>query len=239
MLTPAWLAATPGYAGQAGQVNQFLGTHAVTCLYQGNTVAQQTTLGSGANNSSSTYLAQSFNSGSATAIGQVVLYLNVTGTPPPVSVALFADSGGPAGAPLASTPFPKEFTSGTAAAVSIPLPAAVTPSTTYWLVLDTLGDGSDYFAWFKSNQTSGASTSPDGVTWTAQAYGFYFKVLDQSPVLPLAATWEDSGARWTSYSYTSGQLTGVQEFTAGQTAGGYTAGKRALTYSGGLLTKVA
>jgi hypothetical protein len=239
MPAPAWLGATSGQPGQAGQVNQFLAAHAVTYLYTGATVAAQTTLGSGSVTTNGLWLAQSFTTSASTATGQVVPYLAVTGTPAPATISLYTNSGGAPSTLLAATAFPKEFATGTPAAIRIPLPSAVTASTTYWIVAQADGDVSDYFSWSKSNQVTGAATSPDGVTWTAQAYGFYFQVLDQSPVMPLSATWEDSGARWTSYTWAAGQLTGVEEYTAGQTPAGYTAGKRTLTYSGGLLAKVA
>ena len=47
MPTPTWLGATTGYNAYAGQVNQFLATHAVTYLYAGAEQASQGTAGSG------------------------------------------------------------------------------------------------------------------------------------------------------------------------------------------------
>ena len=239
MTGPAWLGATSGYAGQAGQVNQFLTAHAITWLYQGTQVAAQTTLGSGSVTTDGLWLAQQFSSGTATACGRVVLEVAVTGSPAPVTIGLYADASGPTGTALATTALPKEFASGSAAAVSIPLPVALTASTTYWIVASADGDAGDYFSWSKSNQTSGAMTAPDGVTWTAQSYGLYFQVLDQTATGAMTHTWEDSGARWTSYAYSSGWLSRVQEYTAGQSANGYTVGSRSLSYSGNFLTGVA
>jgi hypothetical protein len=87
---------------------------------------------------------------------------------------------------------------------------------------------------------SGASYSATGTSWTAAAYGLTYQVYDQSAVPPLTATWEDSGARWTSLGYNgSGQLAALGEYTAGQAANGYTASDRALSYSGSRLTGVA
>ena len=242
MPIPPWLAATSGSAGQAGQVNQFLGAHAVTYLYAGALAASQTTLGSGSVNSNSLWIAQSFTTAvSQTAVGYVMIAAGVTGSPAPWTVSLQAgSSGAPSGTPLVSASFPKEFANASLNFRTVLLPVTgLTPGTQYWIVAAGGGDPSDYYTWNKSNQVSGASTSPDGVTWTAQSYGLLYQVYDTTPVLPLTGTWEDSGARWTSYTYTSGQLTGLEEYTAGQTAGGYTASKRALSYSGGLLTGVA
>ena len=243
MPTPAWLGATTGYDAYAGQVNQFLATHAVTYLYTAAEQAVQGTAGSGGVNSDGLYIAQSFATTSGqTAVGYVVLTAKVTGTPAPLSVSVQATSAGaPSGTALASTSLPKEFLTGTATAVQVMLPVtALTASTTYWIVAAAAGDASDYFTWSKSNQTSGASTSTNGTSWSAQAYGLLYAVYDQSPVLPLAGTWEDSGARWTSLGYDSGgQLTSIGDYTTGQSAAGYTASNRTLTWTDGLLTGVA
>jgi hypothetical protein len=135
---------------------------------------------------------------------------------------------------------PKEFLGGFPATVTVMLPVTgLTASATYWIVTAAQGDPSDFYAWSKSNQASGASTSTNGTAWTAQAYGLLYAVWDQSAVQPLAGTWEDSGARWTSLSYTSGQVTGLNEYTAGQAATGYAVSSRALSYSGGALSGVA
>jgi len=241
--TPAWLGATAGYNAYAGQVNQFLGTHAVTYVYAGAVQASQGTAGSGGVNSDGLWIAQSFATGSGqTAIGYVTVTAAATGAPAPLAVSVQASSGGaPSGTALATTMLPEEFLTGTPAAVPVMLPVSgLSASTTYWIVAAAVGDASDYFTWSKSNQTSGASTSANGTTWTAQSYGLLYAVYDQSPVPPLAGTWEDSGARWTALAYDgSAQLAGVREFTAGQSAAGYTASSRALSYSSGLVTGVA
>ncbi len=243
MPTPAWLGATAGYNAYAGQVNQFLGAHAVTYVYAGVEQASEATAGSGGVNSDGLWIAQSFATASGqTTTGYVTVTAKVTGTPAPLSVSIQAtSSGAPSGTALVSTSLPKEFLTGSAAAVSVMLPVTgLTASTTYWIVANAVGDASDYFTWSKSNQTSGASTSTNGTAWTAQAYGLLYAVYDATPAEPLAGTWEDSGARWTSLAYNAGgQLTAIGEYTAGQSAAGYTASARALAYSAGLLTGVA
>jgi hypothetical protein len=243
MTAPAWLAATSGYPALAGQVNQFLASHAVTYVYTGALQANQGTAGSGSVASDGTWIAQSFTAASGqTTAGYVTVTAAVTGSPAPWTVSLEADngSGAPSGTVLASAAAPKEFMSGTAAAVTVMLPySGLTPSARYWIAAAAAGDASDYYAWSKSNQASGASTAPDGVTWTAQSYGLLYQVFDGTPVQPLAGTWEDSGARWTVLSYTSGQLTRIREYTAGQAANGYAVSARTLSYSGSALTGVA
>lgn len=237
--TPAWNGATAGSPPLAAQINQFLGPHAATLLYQGTQQAAQNTAGAGAVNSNSLWIAQSFaTTGGQASVGRAVLTLAVTGTPTPLTVGLYANAAGaPTGSALVSVAVPAEFLTGAPAALSIPLPAAVTASTTYWIVTTAVGDVSDYFSWSKSNQVSGASTSPDGITWTAQAYGLLFQIYDQTVTGALAHTFEDAGARWTGLGYTSSQLAKLQEYTAAQ-ASGYVESNRTLSYSGTLLTGV-
>lgn len=238
---PSWLGATASSAAQAGQVNQFLGAHTATFLYASVQKAAQTTAGSGAVNSNSLWIAQSFSTAvGQTQVGRVVLTLAETLPPAPLTVSLYANSAGaPTGAALVSAAVPKEFLTGSPAALSIPLPATVTASTTYWIVTTAVGDASNFFSWSKSNQVSGASTSANGTAWTAQAYGLLYQVYDQTASGALTHTFEDTGARWTLFTYNaSSQLTGLAEYTAAQ-ASGYIQSNKTLSYSSGLLTGVA
>lgn len=236
---PSWLGATSGQGAQAGQVNQFLGSHPSTFVYAAVQRAAQNTAGAGAVNSNSLWIAQSFATASGqTAIGRVVLTLTVTGLPAPLTVGLYANSAGaPTGSALVSVSVPKEFPSGTA--LSIPLPATVTASTTYWIVATAVGDVSNFYSWSKSNQVTGASTSANGTTWAAQAYGLLYQQYDQSASGNLTHAFEDSGARWTGMGYNaSNQVTKLQEYTVAQSSG-YIQSNRTLSYSGTLLTGVA
>lgn len=244
--TPAWQAATIGQPPYAAHVNQGLGTHAVTMLYTGTEQAAQATAGSGTTASNGLWVAQSVVTGAAqTAVGYVVLTLTagsgLGANLPPLAVALYASSGSaPTGPPLVTTTVTAEYAAGTPAATVIPLPAAVSPSTAYWIVTSPAGDATYSYAWGRSNQPAGASTSPDGVTWTPAAYGLLYQVWDQAPVLPLVGTWEDGGSRWTAQTVNgSGQPTTLAEYTAGQTAAGYLQSVRTLTYTGNDLTGVS
>ena len=243
MNAPVWQGATTGSNGAAGQVNQFLAAHAVTYLYQGKLQSSQQTAGGSGINSTSLWLAQKFTMpGGVTASGYVMIRAAIAaGSPPVWPVTLQADnSGAPSGTPLVSASLPKEFLSLSLAWIPVPLPVTgLTPGAVYWIVAQQAGDSGNHYDWFESNQTSGASTSSNGSTWAAQTFGFMYQFYDQAATLPLAGTFEDSGARWTWLSYTAGALTGVQEYTAGQTAAGYTAASRTLSYSGTLLTGVA
>jgi len=239
---PDWQAPSAGYPALAGQVNQFLGAHQVQYLYTGTLQATEAAAGGTFTSSNGLWIAQSFTTGSAqTAVGYVVVAAAAEGTPAPLAVSLQASAAGaPSGTPLVTAMLPAEFLSGTFAYVTVPLPAAVTASTGYWIVAAATGDASDNYSLRQSDQVSGTSTSPGGLAWTAQAYGLLYAVYDQSPGGPLAATWEDSGARWTAPAYGSGgQLAGLNEYTAGQAPGSCAASSRTLTWTSGLLTGVA
>lgn len=243
MPAPSWQAATAGFSALAGQANQFLTTHAVTYVYTGAQTAAQSTAGAGGVASNSTWIAQSFSTaGGQTTTGYVIVTAKVTASPAPWTVSIQANSAGaPSGTALVSAALPKEFLTSSAAAQAVMLPVTgLTASTTYWVVAQAVGDVSNFFTWSKSNQVTGASTSANGTVWTPQAFGLLYKVFDGTPVMPLAGTWEDSAARWTALAYNgSGQLTGIEEYTAGQAANGYAASARALSYTSGMLTGVA
>jgi hypothetical protein len=252
-VTPTWQAATSGQAASAGHVNQFLGTHSATVLYAATQKAAQTTAGSTSTSTNGLYLAQSF----ATQPGQTTIgYVSVpitTTTSSGASLAtttlsLYANSGSaPTGSPLISTTLTAEYAyqasgAGTATVnVIYPLPiAGLTASTTYWLVLAAAGNVSHSYSWYRSNQTSGASTSANGTTWAAQTYGLMYAIFDQTASGHITAMWEDSGARWTTLGYVSnGEINTVAEYTAGQTAAGYLQSYRLLSYTNGVVTGVA
>jgi hypothetical protein len=252
---PAWLGATPGQSPQAGQVNQFLGTHNIQYLYAAVQTAAQSTAGAAATTTNGQFLAQSFTTaGGQTAIGYVIVPVTTATTSgaslAPTTLSLYANSGGaPTGAALVSATITAEYanllSSGTnTVKVVYPLPATgLTASTTYWLVLSSAGNVSNSFSWFRSNQVTGASTSPTGSVWTGQAYGFEYQVFDQTTSGLQLCTWEDSGARWTSTTYNTAaginQLATYAEYTVAQGSNAYVQSYRAFTYSSGLLTKVA
>lgn len=246
-LTPAWQAATAGSSALAGHIDQFLGTHAITYVYTGALQSSQAVAAVNYTHSNGTWIAQSFATASGqTTAGYVVVTAAYAGSPSPWTLSIQASSGGaPSGTALVSAAVPKEFlpvspAAGAAQAVMLPV-TGLTASTTYWIVAQAVGTVTDFYAWRQSTQVSGASTSSNGTTWAAQSYGMLYKVFDQSAVTPLAGTWEDSGARWTTLAYNgSGQLTGIEEYTAGQSASGYAVSSRALSYSAsGILTGVA
>jgi len=238
LAVPAWQAPVSGSPPLAGQINQLLGAHPASFLYQA-TLQASATGGSGNWPSNGLWAAQAFTAGSSqAAVGYVTFATTVTGSPPPWTISVQASSGGqPSGTPLASVSFPKELA---ASQVTALLPCAVTPGTQYWLVAEPAGDPSDYFSWLRSSAGSGCLTAPDGATWTSQGFGLRYAVYDQSVSGPLVGIVEDGGARFTllSWSASAGPAT-VQEFTSGQTSAGYAESARSLSYSGSLLTGAA
>jgi hypothetical protein len=243
--TPAWLAATAGQRPQPGQVNQFLGSHSATWVYSGNTQQAAQATGTGLYVSTAgAYLTQEFTTGAAqTVIGNLHLQISAVGGSPvtaaitPLQVALYASSSGlPTGPVLAATTLAEQYVYSGGFMLTVPLGATgLTPSAPYQIVVAAAGSSTAYYAWQRSNQTSGAATSPDGVTWTAQPYGLMYQVYDLAGTSgPPLYVIEDSGARVTQLSYnTAGQLTGITETTAAQGGAAFYS-TRTLTYSNGL-----
>lgn len=252
MPTPAWQAPTSGSTPLATHVSQFLGTHLSQSIYTAVQKSAQTTAGATSTNTNGLFLAQSFTTAvGQTTVGYVQVPVSTTTTSgsslATTTLSLFANSAGaPSGSALVSTTITAEYanlaTGGTATTFALyPLPVTgLTASTTYWLVLASAGNVSNNYTWFRSNQVSGASTSPTGTTWTAQGYGFEYQVFDQTASGLLKSTWEDSGARWTAYTYTgTSLLSTIAEYTSGQTATGYLQSFRTNTYTNGLLAGVS
>ena len=256
MTTPNYLAATTGIAAAAGQANQFLGTHTITYLYAAVLQGSQSTDGSASIGISGTpptggftRLAQQVATASGqTAIGYYVMNGEAVGNGCDLTATLYTNSSSTTGTQIGSTAvtIPAEFwTSGSVGATFWPLPiSGLTASTTYQLVLTAgdvngnhVGDASNYIALEKSNQSSGAAAYAAS-TWTAEAYGFMFGQWDQTVAGQLTMIWEDSGSRWTYLDWSSGVLTGINEYTISQGTGKMRS-VRVVTASGILLTSVA
>lgn len=157
-------------------------------------------------------------------------------------MSLYASSAGlPTGGPLATVTVAEQVVYSAGFWLPVPLSASgLTASTVYQLVLSPAGTSSAYYAWQRSNQTSGGATSPDGATWSAQAYGLMFEVFDQSGTTgPPLYLIDDGGARTTAFTYNAtGQLTTITEQVASQ-SGTVFYSQRTLTYANGLLIGVA
>lgn len=247
MGSPNWLGASPGFVGLSGQINQFLGSHASVFGYSGSVL--QASGGSGAATYLSTdgvYYAQEFTTGaSQTAVGSVALQLSTVGGSPitetisPITVGLYASSFGvPTGSPLAQATLVEEYVYTSPFWVSVPLAATgLTASTPYQIVTTPAGTGTAYYVWQQTAALFGASTAPDGVTWTNQAYGFMYQVYDNSGSTgnPILLT-DDGGARYTAFTYSSsGQPVTITEYTQTQNGLGLLQ-TRTITYSGNYVT---
>ncbi len=248
MTTPAWLGATAAYPSYAGQINQFLGGHASTWRYTGNTLISAQATGTGVyETTASQYWAQSFTTGSSqTALGQLGLQVSTVGGSPitptisPLQLSLYADIGGPSGSPLATVSVGEPYVYSASFWVAVPLSATgLTSSTRYWMVTSPVGIGTAYYVWQKSNQPSGASLSTDGVTYTPQTFGLMYQVYDQSGSGQLTQFYEDNGARITLLTYDSqGRVSTITEYVTTQ-GGSVLTSARTLTYSGTYLTGVS
>lgn len=247
MATADWSAGVAGQAANAGAVTQLQAAHPSQWVYPGTVQDQQSTAGSGSASLQSGYVLQTIATTSAqSTIGRVALQIGTVGgsgtstTIPPLTVSLYAAlSGAPTGSALATTLVPEPYVFNNSPWVSIPLYATgLSPSGSYALVLTGPGSSGAHYTWAKSSQPSGAATSPDGVTWTAQAYGLMYQVYDTSAVWPPSAICEDGGRRITTIAYTSGLPTAVAEYVQAQD-GTTLVTTRTLSYTSGALTAVA
>lgn len=241
MATPVWSGASVGSPPKAGQINQFLGTHASTFLYTGTSYLSQLTGGAGTTSTNSLYIAQSFTPAANQSHGRTVLTASVTGAPPPLTISIQANvSGAPSGTPLVTTVVPPGFFAGSATALTIPLPVALTGGTLYWVVINAVGTAGNLYTFSHSNQVTGVSTSTNGIAWTAQAYGLLYNMFNQAVVQPLAHTYEDAGARWTTWANNAnGTLAKLSEYTVAQAANDYVQSIRSWTYTSGWVTTIA
>jgi hypothetical protein len=137
--TPAWAAAQAGVLGSAGataasaQINQLLGTHADSVVYQGSSVVAQN--GSGYTawqlQSSTLDIDQPFTM-SGTTIGRVVLPLLAVGAGADLLVSLCADNGsGLPGAMVRQTRIPASWIYQLSAVAGVAGPSGSTPTTVY------------------------------------------------------------------------------------------------------------
>lgn len=247
---PVYEAAVAGYPAQAGAINQFLGSHSGQLLYAGGSIQSQGGNGDGVYSPSYTqWYNQIFATGSTqTTVGSVNLQIStIGGSPitqliPPLTVSLYADSAGePTGPALATNTVNSTYVYSAPFWLTVPLPAInLSPTTFYHIVVQMVGTSTNYYVWQNSNSGSGASTSPDGTTWTVQNYGMMYQVLDTSGSGLLQYIYEDGGARWSQIGYNSlGLLSSITEYTTAQTTAGNLQNTRTLTYTNGVVTGVS
>lgn len=248
---PTYKAAVVGGPGNAGMTNQFLVPHDASIVYDSAALQESATTGSGVyTTTQDQYLSQQFTtSASQTNISQVWVQISavngsaITNNISPLTVGIYADSGGePSGSPLGSASLVETAVFASGFWVIIPLVVTgLTGSTPYHIVTSPAGDSTSYYVWQRNNLVAGASTSPDLIAWTDQAYGFMFQVYDGTAAG--GSDWqfivEDGGARWSQYGYTGSLVTSTTEYTADQTGSGSVEYNATLSYSGNLLTGIS
>lgn len=249
---PTWQGATAGQRCDAGLMNQFLTNHNTTMLWAGTAQSSVTTSGASATGTNGLYLAQSFSTtANQTAIGYVQGPISTTTTSGaslvPTALSLYTNNNGSPGTLIVSTVLTAEYcytatnNGNTNVFANYPLPATgLSPNALYWLVVNAANTGGNQYTWFRSASTSGAATSPDGVTWTLQSYGFRYRIQDQTVTGNVTCTWEDGGLRWTNYTYnTNGTINQYFEYTDCQGTNAYVQSCRTYSYSQGMLTAIA
>jgi hypothetical protein len=251
-VTPTWQAATAGQQGNAGHVNQFLGHHSAEFLYQGTLRSSQTTGASVYSDTQTQWLTQTITTASTqTSISYVQLQVSTVGGSPittligPLAVSLYASAGGvPTGPALMSANISSITVYSSPFWLTIPMEVSgLNTNSQYQLVVAEVGTAGHYYVLQQSNQSSGAASSPDGVTWTLQNYGLMYQVYDMSSTNTtgnrVLQIYEDGGARVTQFSYnTNGTISQITEYVTAQTTGTALEQTRTFTYSNGLLTGV-
>lgn len=246
---PAYQAATAGRSAQAGHVSQFLAAHTSTFVYSGGTAISSQATGTGVySDTLSQWLTQKITTGvSQTTIGNVQLQLStIGGSPtlpliPALQVGLYADAAGlPSGPLLASATVAGTYVYSSPFWVTVPLAVSgLSAGAPYHLVVTMVGSAGHYYAWQRSNQVTGAASSPDGVTWTNQTYGLMYEVFDQSGTGLLQVISDDGGAHIQTFTYDSlNRISQIAEFTTAQD-GTTIQSSGTLSYSNGLMTGVS
>jgi hypothetical protein len=249
--TPVFQAATIGYEGNAGHVNQFLTPHTSTFIYTGTVLQGSSAAGSSVYlNTNDQFISQQFTTGTAqTAISQIWIQVSsvggsaITDNIDPLVVSIYADSGGfPTGSALA-TSFLTEtaiYASGFWVVFLIPV-SGLSAATPYHIVTSPAGvSGVKYYVWQESVTPGGALTSSDGADWTFEPFGLMYQVYDQTASGLLQYVVSDNGLRKTTYGYpgSSSLISSITEYTVDQTGTSSVTYTRSLTYDGVLLTGV-
>lgn len=238
---PNWEGATIGSPPLAAQVNQLLGTHSASIIYQGALVSSNTTVGTGSVNSNGNYIAQQFSIVGSNGLGRIAIYMSVTGTPPPMTITIQGDTGGtPNGTIYQTTIIPPDWGNATPGFQSIPFPITGVSSGTYLFVTQSVGDASDYYTFYFSTTAGGGYTSTNGTAWTATTDGFLFESYDQTFALPVRHTWEDGNARIVNLQpNTNGTIGSIEEYTVAQGTNQFMYSYRTLNYNGVYLISIS
>jgi hypothetical protein len=247
---PTYQAATVGFAGSAGQANQFLAPHNATFVYSGAVLTDSRTTGSAVyTNTDGQYISQQFvTTSTQTEISQVWLQVSavngsaVTNNIDPLVVSIYADFGGfPTGSALATSSLTETVIYGSSFWVVFLIPlSGMTPSSTYHIITSPAGvSGTHYYVWQRNNQTSGALTSTDNADWNIETYGLMYQVYDQTAFGTVQYIVEDNNSRWTQFGYSAqGLVTSITEYTIDQTGSGNLYSSRTLSHTDELITGI-
>lgn len=249
---PTYKVAVVGQPGNAGMVNQFLGAHDAALIYSSSVLQSSQTTGSAVyTTTAGQYVSQSFTTTSSqTQVGQIWLQVSVVNGSAisdnvgPLMVSIYADfAGRPTGSPLATTSLSETIIYASSFWVVFPIAASgLSPGTTYHIVTSPIGDSTHYYVWQRSNQTSGASTTSDFLTWTDQAYGLMYQVYDQTANSDGLLNYIilDGGSRWVKYTYNTDRLIStVTEYVIDQTGTGNFTTTHTLSYTNARLTGIS
>jgi hypothetical protein len=235
----------------AGDINQFLGTHAITYCNQGATQVSYTTTG-GASvlktfSGAAQWLAQPFSTGaSQTTISRIELYFSGSTTSGvDTTLELRTDNAGvPSNTTLYSVAIPSDFQNAGGPIIWVSIPCTVTgltAATKYHIVVDGQNSGTSNIALsWATNTTSvnqGVKSASGTSGWSVNGNTFLFNVFAGANGV-LRNTYEDAGARWTGYDYNSSNgnttVATVREYTTGTLRS-----VRTLSYTSGALVGVA
>ncbi|HEV2344353.1 MAG TPA: hypothetical protein VGS97_09695 [Actinocrinis sp.] len=185
MATPTWSAARSGLLGDTGaanasaQLNQLLGTHGITAVYQGSSILTPNGSGGAAwqYQLSTQDVAQPFVMSGST-IGRVVVPLLPVGQGADLIVSLCNNNSGVPGSVITQTRIPKEWISQLAAVSVVPGPSSSRPTLQYTNNPLALGQfnslhatPASYVSWTLPTVSGGGGPASFPVTTT---FGDYF-----------------------------------------------------------------
>jgi hypothetical protein len=256
MPTPNYNAPTVGSTFSAGNINQFLGSHAATLLNQGTSkvsyivaVTSQQNSNTGA---AAQWIAQPFSTvGGQTTITRVELslYGNTPGFD--TTLELRTDNAGvPSNVVLWSCNIPADFqnNSAWATATGLSIPCNITglsASTKYHLVIDGTSNTTQFARWSTAatSVNNGLKSASGSGSWTSVASTFLFNVFNGTGGV-VRNIIEDCPAggppvRWVGMDYTNSTRDGYSTPTIVREVVGALRSLRTLSYSSGSLTGVA
>lgn len=222
MSTPSWSPAITGAPASAGQVDQFLGTHGISYIYQGASIGGITSATATQNvNPTTPFVDQKFTM-SGTVIQRFLLRCGITGSGAPLVVGLYTDNAGNPNTLLASVSLPTEWV-GANSLISWPLQMTglTNGSILHW-AFSSPAATSGNFPVLTTGASAGfvartATVFPGG-TWTPLATSVDISWYNAAVTGRIVNTWEDSGLRVTGVNFTAaGVVAQVYEWTSGAT----------------------